>query len=74
MSKQVFKSIESANASLPKCPKPLAESDGNHWWYIDHEKEELKAETGIGQDSFSCVCKTCNASMELSADAEDVPL
>ncbi len=34
MSKQIFESIETANAALPRCPKPLADSDGNHFFLV----------------------------------------
>lgn len=56
------------------CPNSKAESDGGHWWYIDHEAEDEKARLNIFDDWIECLCGTCPQRMRLSPDAEEYPL
>lgn len=65
----IFPSCEAANDALGPCLRPLANSDGGHWWYIDHAEESNESSAFI-----LCVCKSCPQRMRLSADAEEYPL
>jgi hypothetical protein len=72
-SDHVFESCQAANDALGPCPRALADSDGGHWWYVDHEAEE----DAIGDDEkdfIHCECKSCPQKMRLSADADEIPL
>ena len=71
----IYKSCEAANEALGPCRRPLANSDGGHWWYIDSEDEcvFLGPEEGR-EDYIPCVCKSCPQKMRLSVDAEEYPL
>lgn len=74
MNSTIYESCEAANNALGPCPRALAESDGGHWWYVDHEAEEEAAESGEDKDYILCECKTCPQKMKLSADAEEYPV
>lgn len=70
----VFNSCEEANEALGPCENAKSESDGGHWWYIDHELEDEKDERHQFDDWIECRCGTCHQRMRLSADAEEYPL
>lgn len=68
--KQVWPTLESIR--IP-CPRPLAGSDGGHWWYNDHEAMEVMEDSGVQIDHFPIVCKTCGLKLKLSVDAPEFP-
>lgn len=72
--KKIYESCEAANYALGTCPRPLSNSDGGHWWYIDHEEEDRLADEGKEVDYIACLCKTCTQKMRLSIEAEEYPV
>ena len=68
MKETIYPSLEAADKTLSKCPRPHAGSGGYHWWYIDSKKLESS-----GDDVVPCICKTCSQTMLLSADADEYP-
>jgi hypothetical protein len=72
--REPFSSLQAANIALPQCPRPLANSDGNHWWYLDTETIDADLEKSMGVlESIACKCKSCPARVRVSVDAEDLP-
>lgn len=74
MSPTIYASCEAANDALGPCPRALAESDGGHWWYVDLENDEERAESGVILDYIPCVCKSCPQKMWLDIEAEEYPI
>lgn len=68
--KQVWPSLESITL---RCPRPLADSGGYHWWYNDHEAMEEAFEAGKELDYVPIVCKSCGLQLKLSVNAPEYP-
>jgi len=69
-----YSSLGAANLVIPKCPRPLANSDGNHWWYLDTVTMDADLEKSMGVlESVPCMCKSCSAKVRVSVDADDLP-